>query len=177
MPASKRPSFFAEILGIVSCELRFTWARLILKLESHPDDPARLVPWLKTTLRRTPYWMRGHLLFAEHSMQLHDRASAYAGAVTVMASERSADTLKRAAQFTLAKCYLQSGAPETTIRILSALESGAALPVSALEDLSAAYMARNDFARARQILEGVSGEQLSPEGTAARDYLRQKQEG
>ncbi|MBN8549691.1 MAG: hypothetical protein J0M12_10280 [Deltaproteobacteria bacterium] len=130
--------------------------------------------YLRSRLRETPYWKRGHLLLGELSLQEDDVATAYAcakavGILSAEGASSEADTL-------LGRCYLKRGA---FVEATAFLEKGAlARPNdSALqEDVAACYIGRGEFKKAAQILSVIPQQRLSVPGHAALLYSKKKSE-
>ena len=133
------------------------------------------VEWLQTKLRQTPYWAKGHLELAKHSLTQNDIACAYASAHAVCALSQKAES-NDVAQHILAQCYLRKGAPARSVDILNKLIlKGADNQHSINEDLAAAYLALGNYSDAHSVIKRIPEDKISAEGRAALSYLKAKE--
>lgn len=131
---------------------------------------------LRSIIRKHPCWVRGHLLFAENSLELDDVASAYASLQGVQALQLS-QAQRRKARHLLARCFLKRGQNDRALEVLVGLWSDSQIPVSIGEDLAAAYMALTREQDALKVLEGIDRATLSNAALAALAYLQRKNNG
>lgn len=132
--------------------------------------------WLRSQLVRFPFWARGQLEFAKHSVLHSDLAHAYSGALAVLELSKNPKLCARAKHI-LGKCFLgKSDLDQALINLEAALKY---LPESwdLREDLAACYMAQKKFAEAHSQLVAVPDGLLSPSAVAVLVFLESKLRG
>lgn len=138
---------------------------------------------LRTLLRKNPTWRLGHLELGEESLFVDDVGTAYASACAVIFLESNSSQPSRPsllasrAKFLLGRCYLRRGDPKRALQIFTQESNAPSLLWKIKEETAAAYMALGDTQSALSTLLAIPDEKLTPEGAAARAYLRKKQDG
>jgi hypothetical protein len=165
---SHRATRSAEARGLVTLKQE-------AEVEAQQSGLLRSTAALRALLQRCPYWSRGHILFAEHSLQLDDIASAYASLQGVLILPLSKSRSIRA-QHLLAQCYLKRGQSEKAAQILLALWAISHHEAIG-EDLAAAQMSLGQESEALGVLESIDGKILSQSSHTALTYLKRKKSG
>ncbi len=126
---------------------------------------------IKSRLRHTPFWFRGHRLLAELGIEQRELGIAYAAAQALQVLARSAQDQARAKGL-LGICHLRMGSIARAVSILE--EATSALPTDAglLEELAAAYIAGDQKDRAKAILERIPQECLGQQGKIALELFK-----
>lgn len=132
----------------------------------------RYSEYLRTRLRKTPYWTRGHLLLGQEALRLNDVATSYACAKAAAVLAGPSAQSERL----LAGCYLKRGAFQEASQILEKLASSVPNDYGLREDLAACFIGMEKFRQAREVLEAVPEESISAPGKAALLYARKKTE-
>lgn len=145
----------------------------------YPESPiAILRSTLRERLRRYPYWLNGHILFAEYSLALRDVAAAYASLQAAYRAAAVGGNKKLAARtlFLLARTYLRAGEGERALAALSELERCAEPPPAHLlaEERAAALVLLERYAEALAVTEQIPENLCSLELLAVRKFCRSR---
>ena len=144
------------------------------RLHLEPEEiDSRYQAKILELLRRTPYWVEGHLLLAERAIRNNRIEQAFASTQAILA--QSPDTaIKNRASLILSRCLLKRGDPVSAKSVILDLCKRNPSWPGAREDLAAILIQEGDFMGARSQLEAIPTDQLSGEGHSALEFLRQK---
>ena len=139
----------------------------------------RRAAWLRTQLRRWPFWGAGHRELAKSCLTLEQVECAYPSALAWRALSDRLSTDRVQAHHFLGKCFLKRGDPQAALRELDAarelLESGLdvtpRLQYGILEDRGAALMALARHEEALACLHKIPVQFRSAELMAASEFL------
>ncbi|RMG41670.1 MAG: hypothetical protein D6719_08040 [Candidatus Dadabacteria bacterium] len=133
----------------------------------------RFFLWLRTILKRYPYWASGHLKFAEIALSSNSIAEAYGAAQAVKQLSKNS-RLRARADLILGRCCLARSSPQQAILYFKEAGNTLGSCPEVIEDLAAAYMACHDYSEAKKLLEAIDPERLSFSGHAALKFLDTK---
>ena len=156
----------AEALGTLPSRDAEQAASLASERHNHESD------WLKSELRKVPYWARGHLLVGERSLAQEDIATAYASAQAVLQLKQS--KLTRSGKLLLSRCYLKRGAFEQAKEILEELHTLYPADYEINEELAACYLPLSNHAKVVELLASIPEAKLSQPAKSALYFSRQK---
>jgi len=132
---------------------------------------------LRSLLRRFPYWMKGHLEYAEDALERDSIAQAYASGNAVLYLSPSNSPHRAAAHFVLGRCFLRRGDWRSAVEYLARSRAELASNYSITEELAAAYVLGGDYQAAKSLLEEIPANQISASGKAAQSFVRSKVRG
>lgn len=132
--------------------------------------------WLRSRLRRWPYWAHGHVELASVALRRDDIASAYAAALSALRLVSRGDLAERA-NVSLGRAYLRRGETTRARQLFEAVLSQRPHDVGLKEDLAACLIAEGEYSRADEIFTSIPHGKLSAEGASARLFVRAKMKG
>jgi hypothetical protein len=132
---------------------------------------------LRSLLRRFPYWIKGHLEYAEDALERDSIADAYASANAVLYLSESDHLHQAAAHFVLGRCFLRRGDWRSAVSYLSRAHTELTQKHEISEELAAAYVLGGDYQAASPLLEAIPANHISAAGKAARSFVRAKTRG
>jgi thioredoxin-like negative regulator of GroEL len=132
---------------------------------------------LRSLLRRFPYWIKGHLEYAEDALERDCVADAYASANAVLHLSESDRPHQTAAHFALGRCFLRRGDWRSAVEHLSRAHAEMPTNHAISEELAAAYVLGGDYQAASRLLEAIPANHISAAGKAARSFVRAKVRG
>ncbi len=129
--------------------------------------------WLRSRLSRSPFWINGHLEYAQLSLQCDNVAAAYPSLLAVLelgAKGRVAIEAKRM----LGTSYLRRGLNEQACAYFEEVIKARPERFDVKEELAAALMAMRSYKRAGSLLTEIGVDRLSAPARMALSYCEQK---
>lgn len=152
----------------MSAMLSGAWALSNLSQKPHRSD------LLCSLLRRFPYWIKGHLEYAEDALARDSIAHAYASANAVLYLAESTSPHRAAADYVLGRCFLRRGDWRSAVEYLSRARLNLPNNHSISEELAAAHILGGDYQAANTVLESIPTNHISAAGKAALTFVRSK---
>ena len=131
------------------------------------------VEYLRSRLRHTPYWKRGHIELGHAALALGDIATAYASGHAIGALENGRPSSGHSEEL-LAMSYTKRGAFDRAIPILEELVSRRPKQWGLREELAAAYIGAGEHEKAKTQLEQIPARLRSVPGSAALKFTDKK---
>lgn len=132
---------------------------------------------LRSLLRRFPYWIQGHLEYAEDALSRDSIAEAYASGNAALYLSSSNAHQRAAAHFVLGRSFLRRGDWRSAVEYLSLATTELPSDYSIIEELAAAYILGGDYRSANPLLEAIPANHISAAGKAAHSFVRSKVRG
>lgn len=130
--------------------------------------------WLRSALRRVPFWQHGHIHLALHALENRDIPTAYASAMAARELGTSRHARGEALRV-LGKCFLQRSAADEALGYFNeAFSLLGHTRFDIIEDQAACYIALGDPARASQVLQQIPQQRLSQAGHAVLKFAEGK---
>jgi hypothetical protein len=129
---------------------------------------------LRSLLRRFPYWIEGHLAYAEDALARDSIADAYASANAVLYLSESTCPHRATAEFVLGRCFLRRGDWRSAVEYLARAHTNLPNNYSISEELAAAHILGGDYLAANTLLELIPTNRISAAGKAAHSFVRSK---
>ena len=141
--------------------------------ENNPDHSQQKINSLMSLLRKTPWWIQGHLRLGVLALSLKEIDLAFASfhAMRNLGAEKD---LRLEMTLGLSSCYLARGKPEEAIKELQILPKGQAWDSRVKENLAAGYMAQENFKEALRELSEIPEMKRSAEISVTLDSLRDR---
>ncbi|MEY4700224.1 MAG: hypothetical protein RL326_411 [Pseudomonadota bacterium] len=155
----------------ISAALSVAWT-----LSNASEKPNRS-ELLCSLLRRFPYWIKGHLEYAEDALGRDSIADAYASANAALYLSEAGRSHQATAHFVLGRCFLRRGDWRSAVEYLSRAHTALPIKHQIGEELAAAYVLGGDYQAASDLLEAIPGNYISAAGKAARSFVRAKTRG
>ena len=129
---------------------------------------------LRGLLRRFPFWATGHLNLAALALRTDNVALAYSSAIAGEILSATNFRQESEAVSLLGRCFLQRGDWQNALKHFNRARSLGMTSHKLAEDTAAAYMLGGAYDDALSALSGISPANLSTEGRAALEFVRDK---
>lgn len=176
-PGNRTPTsvFRSILIGALNIYLYLSDLSRRLAAEKSGSVPNRhqCILQVRSLLRRFPFWASGHLRLGQAAFEEKDIILAHNSARACLALDPSG-AIELGATELMAKAFLASGKfSEAADLLKKAVEKSPQLK----EDLAAAYMGLNEVDKSREVLSSIPDNEITPQGRAALDFLKQRDAG